>query len=151
MSKVCKRGHSREPHLVRCPVCILIRERARDRSEYSKSRYSRTKERQIQYAKAYNKANPDKHRQHSLTWQKKHPGKANANHAKYKADKVAATPSWADLNAIKQFYQACPKGFEVDHIVPLRGKEVRGFHVEYNLQYLTKSENSRKGNRVKAG
>ena len=71
----------------------------------------------------------------------------NALSAKRRAAKLQRTPAWADLKAIKQFYLNCPKGYEVDHIVPLQGVNVSGFHVLNNLQYLTKSENSSKGNR----
>ncbi len=48
---------------------------------------------------------------------------------------------------IKRFYENCPKGYEVDHIIPLQGKTVSGFHILENLQYLTKEENCKKGNR----
>ena len=73
--------------------------------------------------------------------------KQNALHAKYKAAKLQQVPAWADLAAIQQIYQqATAQGLTVDHIVPLRGKNVSGLHVHYNLQLLTKSENSTKGN-----
>jgi hypothetical protein len=71
----------------------------------------------------------------------------NATENKRRASKLQRTPAWADLEAIKQFYLNCPKGYEVDHIVPLQGVNVSGFHVLNNLQYLTKSENCSKGNK----
>lgn len=59
-----------------------------------------------------------------------------------------ATPRWADRSAIKQMYAlARSTGMHVDHVVPLRGANVCGLHVEHNLQLLTPTENQRKGNR----
>lgn len=61
--------------------------------------------------------------------------------------KSLATPSWADLNGIVEFYKARPPGYHVDHIIPLQGKLVSGLNVLNNLQYLTPTENCSKGNR----
>jgi len=69
------------------------------------------------------------------------------NAAKYKAAKLLATPKWADLTAIKNFYLNCPPGFHVDHILPLRGVNVCGLHVIENLQYLPALENLQKSNK----
>lgn len=57
-----------------------------------------------------------------------------------------ATPPWADRAAIRDFYHRCPAGHHVDHIIPLRGKDVCGLHVLGNLQYLPAEENWRKNN-----
>lgn len=65
-----------------------------------------------------------------------------------------ATPSWADLKQIAKIYSEAKYKTKttgvvhhVDHIVPLRGKNVCGLHCENNLQILTASENLKKGNK----
>jgi hypothetical protein len=63
-----------------------------------------------------------------------------------KIDIAKRTPNWADLTAIRKFYNNCPKGMHVDHIIPLRGKYVSGLHIVSNLQYLTPEENLAKSN-----
>ena len=60
---------------------------------------------------------------------------------------VIRTPSWANLNKIKEIYKNCPERYQVDHIVPLHGKTVSGLHVEYNLQYLSQQDNLNKSNK----
>src|ERR1700744_3017941 len=40
-----------------------------------------------------------------------------------------ASPKWLtneQKQAIKEFYRDCPKGYHVDHIIPIAGKNVRG-------------------------
>ena len=79
-------------------------------------------------------------------------GKAvnRAKVAKYKAAKLQRIPVWMtkdELNMMRLFYIKCPQGFDVDHIVPLQGRNVSGLHVLSNLQYLTKEENGRKANK----
>ena len=60
-----------------------------------------------------------------------------------------ATPPWADKAALRSVYkEALRLGLTVDHIVPVRGKNVSGLHVPWNLQLLTLSENSRKRNKT---
>lgn len=56
------------------------------------------------------------------------------------------TPCWADIEAIDRFYRYCPKGYHVDHILPLQGKLVSGLHVLSNLQYMLASDNLIKSN-----
>ena len=61
--------------------------------------------------------------------------------------KVDRIPAWADLAKIKEIYLNCPKGYHVDHIIPLQGELVSGLHVENNLQYLTAKDNLEKHNK----
>lgn len=72
----------------------------------------------------------------------------NALEAKRRAIKLNATPKWVNIEDIKKIYQNCPNGYQVDHIIPLQGKNVCGLHVPWNLQYLTITENLKKSNKI---
>lgn len=72
-------------------------------------------------------------------------------YSKRKKAKINATPSWLtpqNEEEIIDIYRSCPKGYHVDHIVPLQGKTVCGLHVPWNLQHLTAEENLKKGNKL---
>lgn len=60
---------------------------------------------------------------------------------------VDAKPPWMSWKEISEVYLNRPKGFHVDHIVPLNHPDVCGLHVPWNLQYLSPEENIRKSNR----
>jgi len=67
--------------------------------------------------------------------------------ARYMAKRKNQTPKDIDIKAIQQFYANCPKGYEVDHIIPI---SKGGLHTLENLQYLTVSENRKKSNKIMA-
>lgn len=69
------------------------------------------------------------------------------NVGKRKLKIIQATPIWANLSKIKEIYNNCPKGYHVDHIIPLQGEYVSGLHVENNLQYLLAKDNIIKSNK----
>jgi hypothetical protein len=55
--------------------------------------------------------------------------------------------TFGDKSSIAEFYRNTPKGFEVDHIIPLNGKKVSGLHTRPNLEYLTTHANRIKSNK----
>jgi 5-methylcytosine-specific restriction endonuclease McrA len=67
-------------------------------------------------------------------------------------DVKGRTPSWVNKAELLEVYAKCPKGFHVDHIIPLKGlidlRPVSGLHVPWNLQYLTPEQNLKKHNRI---
>ena len=68
-----------------------------------------------------------------------------------------ATPHWLtrkQKGEIRQLYQIAitmsrttGEPYVVDHIVPLRGEDVCGLHVPWNLRVVTREENLRKSNK----
>ena len=70
--------------------------------------------------------------------------------------KLKRTPKWLtkeQFNEIEEFYTLSyelrwlsEEQLQVDHIVPLQGKNVSGLHVPWNLQILPKSQNRSKHN-----
>ena len=77
----------------------------------------------------------------------------NKGYYKHKSNKrraklLQAIPKFANLDKIKEIYKNCPKGYHVDHIIPLNNPIVCGLHVEWNLQYLSAKENCSKGNKL---
>jgi hypothetical protein len=54
----------------------------------------------------------------------------------------AAEPPWVNNLDIQRIYACVPNGMTVDHIIPISNRLVCGLHVPWNLQYLTRSDNS---------
>lgn len=59
----------------------------------------------------------------------------------------AKQPPWVHFyqDEMVAFFQRCPSGMAVDHIVPLKGNGVCGLHIPWNLKYSIPVENQRKG------
>ena len=155
--KPCKHGHI-SPRRVdnRCCVkCSLKSSRKWKRenidqiSSYQKSWRKQNSEHCKSYDSKRYYSNLQYHSEKNKKWSRENPEKVRAKNAKRRAIKASAIPPWANLEKIKEFYQNCPEGYHVDHIVPLQHPLVCGLHVSENLQYLTAEENLKKGNSFK--
>lgn len=92
---------------------------------------------------------------------KRDPAYCRYKTAKRRALKKEATPSWANMQYIKDVYADVQNAqelfksvgvdwkFHVDHIIPLSHNRVCGLHCEHNLQVLTAEDNIRKSNNFK--
>lgn len=94
-----------------------------------------------------------KNRAHVLSyrrqWLADNPGINTAYWMAYETAKLRAMPPWVNKKEVKKIYtKAARLGLTVDHKIPLRGRGVCGLHVPWNLQLLSKSANSSKGNKL---
>lgn len=116
-------------------------------SEYRIENLEKTKElARLRYLK-----NPEKQRIANRKWVSENRGKRNASYANRRALKLTATPGWLSESQkleIRKMYDSCPVGYHVDHIVPLKGRNVCGLHVPWNLQHLPAQVNLKKSNKV---
>jgi len=94
-------------------------------------------------------------RERQRQWKKDNAGYVNHDCNMRYTKKKQRMPAWADSDAIRKIYEDCaalnekhgPRSYHVDHIIPLQGKTVSGFHVENNLQILKASDNLEKSNK----
>ena len=163
--RLCKHGHMAERLVVNmtCVTCNLNRVVAWQKAhpdnvarnqERWKARnpglaakraadwYAANTERATVVRRKYRDANPAKYRYLS---------------AKARTDKLLRTPAWLseeDKWLIQEVYDVATQRTEmtgvewhVDHILPLRGRDVSGLHVPHNLQVIPAVINLRKSNR----
>lgn len=143
--KPCKRGHvaPRFTSTRNCVECNKERGRVANMTHLS-AKLKRATAR-VNYWKDPEAAR-ERGREAGQRYYERHPKRVLADTRLQQIQKQQRTPKWANLKAIRVFYEACPEGYEVDHIIPLKGKSVSGLHVLENLQYLTVRENRSKGN-----
>jgi hypothetical protein len=134
----------------------------RDRVKHEKHRIKR-----LSKMREYNLQNADKRAEierqryilesekiktRNAAYRYKNPALVQAWNNGRRATERRATPEWVDYRSIAKIYElAANLTFEtgekhhVDHIVPLKGKNVCGLHVPHNLQVITATENLKKG------
>lgn len=112
-------------------------------AEYYKANSGRIRKRVADWRQA----NPERVRVYSVAWAKANRPLYRELTARRRTRLTRATPSWLtpeQIAEMRSIYASAPKGYHVDHIVPLKGKTVCGLHVPWNLQLLPASENVRK-------
>ena len=158
--KPCIRGHIAERYLrSKCVECA--REDGpiwrKNNPEATRNIFLKWKQNNLEHYKdllhKWDKENVEKRRQISSNFYKRNPHKNCARQTKREAAKMKRMPIWADKEKIESIYLRAAKltkesgiEYQVDHIIPLQGKNVSGLHVESNLQVITKRENVMKSN-----
>lgn len=124
------------------------------KNAYGKAWHSRNKERHSELTSRWYEQNKEQHLANSKQWYEANKSRKLETTAAREKRCVLATPAWADRELIKELYALAQKlteqtgvPHEVDHIIPLQGKNVCGLHVETNLQVITRDENRRKSNK----
>lgn len=154
----CKRGHVSERytnsgHCIECDNARIRPEEQRKKA--IDNYYKRHKQKCMDASNKWRKASGMSY-EYTKRSRAKNPSSMHFFNAKRHAAKLQRTPAWLNSGQwfeIECIYKYCAAlrsvglDYEVDHIVPLQGKSVSGFHVPWNLQVLTASENASKGNR----
>jgi len=104
----------------------------------------------------YRQSNLDVCRERCRDWQKRNPAKTSALTSLYRARKIQATPTWLSEEHKEQILKVYEHArecevltgddYHVDHIVPLKGENISGLHVPWNLQILPADLNIAKSN-----
>lgn len=165
--KACKNGHMSERFVKRrqCVECnrIAAAERIKQDPQTNRDKVRKWATSNPEKAKAsarrrYEKemrTNPELRRERGRTWAKENPGKARNIVARRRAAKAQRTPAWltqTDFAEIQFTYEYCAAlraiglDYHVDHVIPLRGRNVSGLHVPSNLQVLHAADNMTKAN-----
>ncbi len=123
-------------------------------AQKAKEHYSKNKDVVKAKVKAWVKLNPDKVKVNKSKYYKANPEKINFHTNKRRVAKLERQPSWANEFFIQEAYHLAKLRTEmtgivwhVDHILPLQGKLVSGFHVENNLQVIPAKLNFSKNNK----
>lgn len=152
-----------------CIECHKIDGRARKARDRANPEY---KAKELAYKKEYRERTVEQRAAYMAEWREKNRQKVNEYGKTYrndrkehynflcqkrKIDTMNRTPKWLtedDFWMIEEVYKLASLrakmfGFSwhVDHIIPLRGKNVSGLHVPTNLQVVPWIENQRKTNK----
>lgn len=144
----CKHGHTAARYTAN-KTCVTCANAKADESK------AKNPEKYTALVAAWQKANPEKRLSYTRKYAQKNRDKRNLWTANYRQTKIDRMPQWlapshiAEMESVYAYcaaLNACGLKYHVDHVVPLRGKQVSGLHVPWNLQVIPGTENMSKGN-----
>lgn len=155
----CKFGHGNLRHTKThdCVECRRIRKRAYKKSKASGKPRGRPKSAgpKVSFKDLPPEKKLELYAREREYWAR-HPEKRKAKRAKSRAKLHQRVPKWLtdkDWDAINSIYKQAAdlekdtgKRWEVDHIIPLNGKNVSGLHVPDNLRVVPREANRAKSN-----
>ena len=138
-----------------CRICASARSINWKRSnpEANATWWNANRQRRRDAFRVWREANIDRVRSNYKAWAAANPDIVAANARHRELSKVRATPAWIDKRTMRPLYSEANRltkltgiRHEVDHIVPLRNRNVCGLHVPWNLQVITQAMKRRKTN-----
>jgi hypothetical protein len=147
--KSCSRGHISYRYTKDAMCCQCV-------SEWQKRYRAEQADHYRNNRKQWISENIESVRKWKADWKKRNPAKVTLDTVNRNAAKLKRTPSQLNdghLFEMECVYTYCAGlrkiglDYQVDHIVPLRGKIVSGLHVPWNLQVIPGVENMSKGNK----
>ena len=134
------------------------KKRHKDKIKLKKSAYLKAnKEKLSIYFKKYREKNKEWYDQYKKMYRAKNKDRLAERDTNKRLLKLKVTPKWItkeELKLIDNLYKKCRDmtknsgiKYHVDHIIPLKGKNVCGLHVLSNLQIISATENIKKSNK----
>ena len=152
-----KRSLSKDGYSASCKVCVSTRKsQYLSTKNYNKKKYWADPESNKERKKQWAKDNPEKVNSYKRDYRKKEPLKHLYWDTLKWVSRKQRVPVWLSeeqKKEIEYFYwlakdlqRVSGEKYQVDHIVPLKGKTVCGLHVPWNLQVLPSDINNKKSN-----
>jgi hypothetical protein len=161
----CKNGHTSKRYTVStmCQECSIINnklwlknpDKKKKSADNKKKWVNNNKEKNLIYQKEWRKNNKAKVNEYYSKWYSKEHNRESCYQKRlnrlYDIDKRTIKKYLPEIYSI---YRECKRrrwlgeDIHVDHIVPLKGENVSGLHVPWNMRIISAEENRKKSNKL---